>query len=68
MVSKAYSAFARAFQRGAKLGVGVLDWTPPEVIGGAGSVKKLASKLRADGVTPVLVVTDKGLMKLGLLD
>ena len=63
-----YNAYCRAFQKTMKLAVNFLDWTEPEIIRGAGSVKKLPAVIKAKGVTTVLVVTDKGLMGLHLLD
>ncbi|MDR0884546.1 MAG: iron-containing alcohol dehydrogenase [Oscillospiraceae bacterium] len=43
-----------------------LNWTPPDRIEGAGSVKRLPARLKQDGLTKVLLVTDKGLTGLGL--
>ena len=63
-----YNAYCRTFQKVMKIGVNFLDWTEPEIIRGAGSVKKLPAVIKAKGVTTVLVVTDKGLMGLHLLD
>ncbi|MBE6835350.1 MAG: iron-containing alcohol dehydrogenase [Ruminococcaceae bacterium] len=45
-----------------------MNWDAPETISGAGSVKKLPSFIKGKGVNNVLVVTDKGLMGLHLLD
>ena len=61
-------AYCRTFQKVMKVAVNFLDWTEPEIIRGAGSVKKLPAAIKAKGVTTVLVVTDKGLMGLHLLD
>ncbi|MGN0526237.1 MAG: iron-containing alcohol dehydrogenase, partial [Acutalibacteraceae bacterium] len=58
----------RVFQKGMKIGTSVLDWTPPKVIKGAGAIKKLPAVVKSEGVSNVLVVTDKGLMGLHLLD
>lgn len=58
----------RVFQKGMKIGTSVLDWTPPKVIKGAGCIKDLPSVVKSEGVSNVLVVTDKGLMGLHLLD
>jgi alcohol dehydrogenase class IV len=38
----------------------------PEVLSGAGVVKELANRVKQDGVSHVLLVTDKVLMELGL--
>lgn len=45
-----------------------LDFRPPQVIAGAGSLSRLPEAIRARGIDSVLVVTDRSLMKLGLLD
>lgn len=61
-------AYYRAYQSTMKLAVNLLDWTPPELLRGAGAVKKLPAIVKKEGVKNVLVVTDKGLMGLGLLN
>ena len=63
-----YKAYCRAYQKVLKFAVNFLDWSEPEIIRGAGSVKQLPKTIKAKGVTTVLVVTDKGLMGLNLLD
>ncbi len=63
-----YNAYCRTFQKVMKVAVNFLDWTEPEIIRGAGCVKELPAAIKAKGVSTVLVVTDKGLMGLHLLD
>jgi alcohol dehydrogenase len=46
----------------------VLDFTPPELLQGPGSVKKLPAFIKSKGIGKVLVVTDKGLMSVHLLE
>ena len=58
----------RAFQKGMFAASAFLDWTPPEVLKGPGAVKKLPALIKEQGLDNVLVVTDKGLMGLHLLD
>ena len=60
--------YCRAYQNAFKLAVNFLDWTPPQVIKGAGAIKELPAIVKENGVKNVLVVTDKGLMGLHLLD
>ena len=60
--------YCRAFQKTMKFAVNFLDWTPPQVLKGAGSIKELPALVKKQGVNNVLVVTDKGLMSLHLLD
>lgn len=67
-MSAIYNFYCRAFQKVMKLSTGLLDWSEPEIISGAGSIKRLPENIKAKGVTTVLVVTDKGLMGLHLLD
>ncbi len=61
-------AYYRAFQKTMKLSVNFLDWTPPQLLKGPGSVKELPALVKSQGLDNVLVVTDKGLMSLHLLD
>ncbi|MBQ8209575.1 MAG: iron-containing alcohol dehydrogenase [Clostridia bacterium] len=63
-----YEAYCRAYQGVFRMAVNVLDWTEPKLIKGEGAVKKLPAKIKELGYTNVLVVTDKGLMGLHLLD
>ena len=60
--------FYRVYQSVYKVAMGALDWTPPELLQGAGAIKKLPALVKKQGVNNVLVVTDKGLMSLHLLD
>lgn len=60
--------YCRAFQKTMKVAVNFLDWTPPQVLKGAGSIKELPALVKKQGISNVLVVTDKGLMGLHLLD
>ena len=61
-------SFYRAYQSVYKVAMGALDWTPPELLQGAGAIKKLPALVKKQGVKNVLIVTDKGLMSLHLLD
>jgi len=67
-MSVLFKAYCRAYQKAFKVAVNFLDWSEPELIKGAGSIKKLPAAIRSKGVDNVLVVTDKGLMSLNLLD
>lgn len=60
------TAYCRAFQAVMKVGNYFMGYRMPEYIEGPGSIKKLASMIREKGCDNVLVVTDNGLMKLGL--
>lgn len=61
-------AFYRTYQGVYKVAMGALDWTPPKLLQGAGAIKKLPALVKEQGVKNVLIVTDKGLMGLHLLD
>ena len=58
----------RVCQKVLKLGMCFMDWSEPELLEGEGAVLKLASFVKNKGINKVLVVTDKGLMGLHLLD
>lgn len=61
-------AYCRAYQGIFRVAVNFLNWKEPELVKGAGCVKKLPEVVKANGHMSVLVVTDKGLMNLHLLD
>jgi alcohol dehydrogenase class IV len=46
----------------------LLPWREPEIIEGPGSLLELPAKLASRGIANVLVVTDKGLVVLGLMN
>jgi len=61
-----YKIYCRIFQAVMKIANYFLGYRMPEYIEGPDSVKKLPRMLREKGAGKVLVVTDNGLMKLGL--
>ena len=67
-MSLLFNAYCRAYQKVMYVGTMFLDWSRPELLKGAGAVKELPAAVKAKGVSKVLVVTDKGLMSLKLLD
>ena len=58
----------RIYQRVLMLGMCFMDWSEPELLEGEGAVLRLPSFIKSKGITKVLIVTDKGLMGLHLLD
>ena len=58
----------RIYQRVFKLAMCFMDWSEPQLLEGAGSILKLPEFIKGKGIDKVLVVTDKGLMSLHLLD
>lgn len=45
----------------------LLPWRKPELLQGAGSIRKLSSFLKEHKLAKVLIVTDKGITSLGLM-
>ena len=64
------NAFYRTYQTCFKLvmGTNLFNWKEPELLEGPGAVKKLPEFVKSKGLNNVLVVTDKGLTGLHLLD
>ena len=58
----------RICQKVLKLAMCFMDWSEPELLKGDGAVLKLPKFIKNKGINRVLVVTDKGLMGLHLLD
>ncbi len=67
-MNKMYAAYCRTYQTVFKYATKVLDWSGPQVIKGPGSVKKLPGVLKSRNIKNVMIVTDKVLHSLGLLD
>ena len=60
--------YYRTYQKVLKLGMNFMNWKEPELLEGEGAVLKLPSFIKDKGINKVLVVTDKGLMNLHILD
>ncbi len=60
--------YCRSYQKVMKVASSALNWAPPKVVKGAGAVKQLPELVKSEGLDNVLIVTDKGLMSLHLLD
>lgn len=63
-------AYYRTYQVVFKLATSTpfFDWSEPFVLEGAGAIRKLPEFIKSKGLNKVLVVTDKGLMNIHLLD
>lgn len=61
-------AFCRVYQKVMFVFMLFLDWSEPQMLTGPGSVKKLPALIKEKNLNKVLIVTDKGLMGLGLLN
>ena len=60
--------YYRLYQGVFRIAVNFLDWTPPKIISGPGSIKKLPQVIKEKGLSKMMIVTDKGLTGLNLLD
>ena len=58
----------RICQKVLKLAMYFMDWSEPQLLEGEGSILKLPSLIKSKNINKVLIVTDKGLMNLHLLD
>ncbi len=63
-----YKLYCRIYQGVMKIGMYLLPWSMPEVIEGEGSIKKLPKLIKEKGFKKVLIVTDKTLVSLHLLN
>ena len=61
-------AYYRVNQKVLKLAMCFMNWKEPELLEGEGAVLKLPTFIKNKGINKVLVVTDKGLMNLHILD
>lgn len=60
--------YARAYQGVFKVGMYAIPWGMPKTLEGPGAVKKLPALIKENGNKKALIVTDKVLMSLGLLN
>lgn len=63
-----YKFYCRTYQAGLYIAERFVNWRVPEQISGEGSLKKLPKFAKNKGFKSALVVTDEGLMKLGMAD
>ncbi len=63
-----YKLYCRIFQGVLKIFSPFLGWREPELLEGPDSLLSLPGFLRDKGIDRLLIVTDKGLSRLGLLD
>lgn len=62
------NCYYRLSQKVLKFAMRFMDWKEPFLLKGEGAVLKLPSLIKSKNINKVLVVTDKGLMSLKLLD
>lgn len=63
-----YKAYCRLYQKAFKVTSFFLPWREPEVIKGEGSIGTLPKLIKKMDVTNVLIITDKGIVSIGLMD
>lgn len=63
-----YKLFCRGYQGVFRFVACFLPWRRPELLQGEGSLGKLPGFMQEKGLDNVLIVTDKGLVALGLMD
>lgn len=68
MPNKLQTAYYRTYQKVYKYAEYAFDWSEPQLLKGAGAVKELPALVKSKGISSVLIVTDKGLMSLNILD
>ncbi len=60
--------YYRVNQKVLKFAMRFMDWSEPTLLEGANAILKLPTFIKSKGINNVLVVTDKGLMSIHLLD
>ncbi len=63
-----FHLYCRIYQGAFKLVSPLLPWREPELLEGPGSILELPGLIRRKGAVPLLIVTDKGLISLGLMN
>ncbi|MEH7098126.1 iron-containing alcohol dehydrogenase [Neobacillus vireti] len=63
-----YKAYCRTFQGVMKATSSFLPWREPELLEGENSLRKLANLIKKQGIESVLIVTDQGIVSVGLMD
>ncbi|MCR4911226.1 MAG: iron-containing alcohol dehydrogenase [Bacilli bacterium] len=58
----------RIYQKVLKLAMNFMDWSEPKLFEGEGAVLRLPEIIKGMGINKILVVTDKGIMNLHLID
>ena len=61
-------AFFRTYQSVFKIAMWAFAWSEPELLEGEGAIERLPAFIKTKGLKKVLIVTDKGLTSLHLLD
>ena len=67
-MNSAYKAFSRVYQPTFRVAMCAFNWEEPEMLEGPGAIRRLPEFIKSKGLRKVLIVTDKGLMGIGLLN
>ncbi|MHC1749332.1 MAG: iron-containing alcohol dehydrogenase [Cellulosilyticaceae bacterium] len=63
-----YKLYCRTYQEALKIGAYFGPWRKPKLLAGQNSLRKLPKLIKSKDINCVLIVTDKGIMSLGLID
>jgi len=63
-----YALYCRIYQAILRAVSYVLPWRQPELIDGENSLDRLPKRIQEQGISSVLIVTDKGILSVGLID
>lgn len=63
-----YKLYCRLFQLSFRLGAYALPWRKPELVEGENSVSRLPALIKRKSIASVLIVTDRVISSLGLMD
>ena len=63
-----YRLYCRIYQMILRGVSGFLPWRMPELLQGKGSIKRLPVFIKEKGIESLLIVTDKGIRSIGLMD
>ncbi|TGE35373.1 iron-containing alcohol dehydrogenase [Desulfosporosinus fructosivorans] len=63
-----YNLYCRIYQHVFKVVSYILPWRKPELLQGENSLDKLPKLIRSKGIDSVLIITDRGIASLGLMD
>lgn len=63
-----YTAYCRTVQSSMRVGMKLMNWRKPELLQGENCLDKLSDLVRNLDLNMLLVITDEGIYKLGLMD
>ncbi|MEK4386535.1 iron-containing alcohol dehydrogenase [Solibacillus sp. FSL W7-1464] len=63
-----YTAYCRTVQSSMRVGMKLMNWRKPELLQGENSLERLPELVKSLELNMLLVITDEGIHKLGLMD